>query len=132
MQKIKVRSQEQKITGKQFNPVEFYNLNRGKIIRFSTLIVVVILCLAALRIWQGNKRANIPVVLSQARELFFSGKYEAAISLYKQFPENPIAILGAAYCYEELGNINEARRVFLQVKDKPWIDDAVKGVERLK
>lgn len=132
MQKIKVRPQEKKITGKQFNPIEFYNLNRVRVIRFSTLIVVVILCLAAFRIWQGNKRANIPVVLTQARELFFNGKYEAALSVYKQLPGHPIALLGVAYCYEELGKIDEARKAFSEVKDKPWIDDAVKGVERLK
>lgn len=129
--KIKIRPEEKKIAGRQFNPIEFYNLNRVKIIRFGTLIVVIILCLAAFWIWQENKRANIPVVLTQARELFFNGKYEAAISLYKQFPEHPIALLGIAYCYEELGDLDEARKAFSQVKDKPWVEDAVKGIERL-
>jgi tetratricopeptide (TPR) repeat protein len=135
VKKIKIRAEEKKIVGKEFNPIEFFNTYKTRIIRFGVSIVVVILCLSALWIWQGNKRANIPILLSQARELFSVGKYEASLSVYKQLQEHPIALLGIAYCYEELGNIEEAKKIFLEIKDKfpdsPWSEEAIKGAERL-
>lgn len=131
MLKIKVNLQAKNIPGKEFKPVDFFSLNKTRIIRFGVSIVVIILCLLAFRQWQENKKRELPIKLGRARELFFSGKYEAALSIYKQFPENPTAMLGAAYCYEELGDFNEAKKLYLTISVPPWKDEAVKGVERL-
>lgn len=141
MKKIKVKS-ENKIVGKEFNPIDFFYLYKTRIIRIGVSIGVVILCLWALWIWQENQRADAVVVLTQARGLFSEAKYESSLEMYKkflkQFPRHgltPASLLGVAYCYEELGKIDEAKKTFLDVQnrfpDSPWNDDAVRGIERL-
>lgn len=142
MKKIKIRPEGKKIAGKEFNPVEFFSLYKTRILRICVFIILVILCLMAIWVWQENKNASVPVILSQARDLFSNGKYEASLNMYKQFfkqfPRHklaPASLLGIAYCYEELGNTNEAKKVFVEIQkkfpDSPWIEDAVKGIERL-
>lgn len=141
MKKIKVR-EEKKVVAKEFNPVEFFNKYKRRIIRICELIVVVIFSLLGILIWQGNQRSNAITVLTQARDLFSDGKYEASISMYKQFLKrfprhrlSPVALLGIGYCYEELGVPDEAKKFFMEVRDRfpdsPWAEDARKGLERL-
>lgn len=143
MKKIKIRPEEKKIVRKEFNPVEFFILYKARILRFSVFIILIVICLSALCVWQENRRSSVPVILNQARDLFSNGKYEASLSMYKQFfkqfPRHklaPASLLGVAYCYEELGNINEAKETFLKIQklfpNSLWILDAVNGVERLK
>lgn len=142
MRKIKIKPQEKKIAGKEFDVMEFFSLNKTKIINFTILLFAVIASLFAVWRWQENKKSEAPVILSQADSLFSGGKYDASLNMYKQFVKEfprhslaPAALLGMAYCYEELGNIDEAKKVFLEVQNRfpnsPWTEDAVKGVERL-
>lgn len=143
MKKIKIKPQEKKIAGKEFDVIEYFNLNKTRIINFTVLFLAVIAGLYAIGIWQENKKSSATAIISQASGLFSGGKYDAALSMYKQFvkdfPKNsltPSAFIGMAYCYEELGNINEAKKAFSEVKarfpNSPWTEDAVKGIERLK
>lgn len=143
MKKIKIRPQEKKVTAKEFKPIDFLDKNRKKIINFSAILIAIILCLSPLWIWQENKKSNALVTIAQAKDLFYAGKYETSLSMYKEFikefPKHrlmPAALLGAGYCYEELGNKDEAKRMFLEVKNKfansPWNEDALKGIRRLE
>lgn len=142
MKKIKVKPQEKKIVGKEFNPIEFFGLYKKRILNYSASIAVVILCMLALWRWRENQKADAPAIIIEAKNLFYSGKYDASLNMYKQFlkqfPKHilvPSALVGVAYCYEETGNASEARAFFLEIEkkfpDSPWTDDARKGIERL-
>lgn len=142
MKKIKIKPQEKKIVGKEFNVIDFFNLYKAKIINFTILLFIVIAGSYAVFVWQENKKSEATVIISQASGLFSSGKYDASLNMYKQFIKDfqkhslaPAAFLGMAYCYEELGNKDEAKKIFLEIQNKfpnsPWNEDAVKGVERL-
>lgn len=132
MKKIKIKPQEKRVVGKEFNPVDFFNTYKQRIIRFGVSIGIIILCLLALWRLQENKRSNAIILITQAKDLFFSGKYETSLGMYrqflKQFPGHsltPAALSGVAYCYEELGNDAEAKKVFQKIKDdfpnSPWV-----------
>lgn len=139
--KIKIRHEEKKVQGKEFNSVEFFNLHKNKVIRFVYAVVVVILLCFAFFTIRANKKIGAVSMISQAKDLFFEKKYEASLDVYeqfvKQFPKHrlaPAAYLGIAYCYEQLNKNNEAKDGFLKIQkefpDSAWVEDAVKGVER--
>lgn len=122
--------------------MEFFELYRSRIVKSIIGVAVIVLSLLTVKILQENKKAGIPVLLSQAGELFSNGKYDASLEVYKDFVKQfsrhklaPSALLGIAYCNEELGNKEEAKKYFSEIKDKYpdslWADDAVKGIERL-
>lgn len=142
MKKIKIKPEAKRISGKEFNSIEFFNLNRGKIINTSIAVIAVIFLVTAVFIWHGNKKTSATFLMTQARDLFYSGKYETSLEVYnrfvKDFPKNsltPAAYLGAGYCYEQLKNFEEAKKNYAEIQKKfassPWADEAVKGIERL-
>lgn len=142
MKKIKIKPQQHKIAGKELNPIEFYSLNKARILRFVSIIAAVILCFVTLFIIRENKKGNAIEVINQAKDLFSKGKYEASLEVYKQFTKQfpkhklmPAVFLGEAYCYEQLNRDNEAKEGFLKIQkefpNSPWTNEAVKGSERL-
>jgi len=142
VKKIKIKPQEQKLAGKEFNAVDYFNSNKSKMINMAIAIVVLVFAVAAVFIWQGNKKTNASLLIVQAKNLFYEGKYEAALNDYTRFIKEyskshlmPVAYLGLAYCNEQLKNFDEAKKNYLEVKNKflgsAWADDAVKGIERL-
>lgn len=143
MKKIKVKPQKKIIADREFDVIGYFDLYKTKIINSIIFLFIVISALYAVWIWRENKKSEAPILISQASALFSSGKYEPSLDIYKQFVKEfpkhslvPSALLGMAYCYEELGNIGEAKKAFSDVKarfpNSPWTEDAVKGIERLE
>jgi tetratricopeptide (TPR) repeat protein len=142
VKKIKIKHHEEKIAGKEFNAVDYFNLNKSKMINIAITVVVFVFAVTAIFIWQGNKRENAALLIIQAKDLFYNGKYDAALSDYtrfiKEYPKSnfaPSAYLGLAYCHEQLKNFDEAKKNYAEVQRKfphsAWAVDAGKGIERL-
>lgn len=142
MKKIKIRVEGKTVAGKEFKPVEFLNENKSKFINGAVSVILIILCIWAVAIWKENKKVNAAVLVNQAKNLFYEGKYDASLAMYKDFLKTspnhkltPAALIGIAYCYEELNKNTEAKEAFLKIEkqfpNSPWNEEAVKGIERL-
>jgi len=142
MKKIKVKP-EKKFIGKEIEPVSVYNKHKDKVLNYFIAVIVVVLCVLAVFTWRQNKQSSALNMIVEARNLFGEKKYEASLTVYKEFVKKfprhglaPAALLGEAYCLEELGKKPDARDAFLKVQKKfsksPWETDAAKGVERIK
>lgn len=142
MKKIKVKPRESIIIQKEFDAINYISKNKDKFINYVTIFIIVVICLAGVRIWMQNKTANAPVIISQAKDLYYTKNYEASLKLYerfaKEFPKHeltPAALMGIGYCYEELKRYNDAKNIFLDVeKNFPlsaWSNESKKGIERL-
>jgi TolA-binding protein len=142
VKKIKIKGEEKKIIGKEFNAVEYFNLNKTRILCLAASVIIAVLLVGAFVIWQGSQETNVSSLIIQAKELFYNGKYEDALGVYKEFVKKysknklvPAAYLGIAYCNEQMKNLEEAKIGYLNVQknypDSPWAEEALRGFGRL-
>lgn len=142
MKKIKVKPENKKGNTNEFKPIDFLNLYKTRIVNIVLLLTIVVFMVFGFFKWNEDKNVEAFTLINQANSLFYAGKYDAALEIYedffKKFSKNkliPLAYLGAAYCYEQKGDLDKARdafsRIQLQFANSIWYSEAVNGLERL-